>query len=84
MRNVSDLQGENEWQRKKKCQEHNQHFPQVSHCSRAKQRQRNVQISVLHVQSCFSFFLLIRPTDVFWMFSLPSPLSTTRFYILFG
>ena len=83
MRNVSDLQGENEWQRKKKCQEHNQHFPQVSHCSRAKQRQRNVQISVLHVQSCF-FFLLIRPTDVFCMFSLPSPLSTTRFYILFG
>ena len=56
MRNVSDLQGENEWQRKKKCQEHNQHFPQVSHCSRAKQRQRNVQISVLHVQSCFFFF----------------------------
>ena len=40
---------------KKKCQEHNQHFPQVSHCSRAKQRQRNVQISVLHVQSCFFF-----------------------------
>ena len=55
MRNVSDLQGENEWQRKKKCQEHNQGFPQVSHCSRAKQRQRNVQISVLHVQSCFFF-----------------------------
>ena len=26
---------------------------EVSHCSRAKQRQRNVQKSVLHVQSCF-------------------------------
>ena len=31
----------------------------VSRCRRAKQRQRNVQKSVLHVQSCF---LLIRPT----------------------
>ena len=28
-------------------------FLEVSHCSRAKQRQRNVQKSVLHVQSCF-------------------------------
>ena len=26
---------------------------EVSRCSRAKQRQRNVQKSVLHVQSCF-------------------------------
>ena len=26
---------------------------QVSRCGRAKQRQRNVQKSVLHVQSCF-------------------------------
>ena len=36
--------------------------------------------SVLHVQSCF---LLIRPIVVFSPFSLPSPLSITRFYILF-
>ena len=36
----------------------------VSRCRRAKQRQRNVQKSVLHVQSCF---LLIRPT-VFLLF----------------
>ena len=28
------------------------------------------------------FFLLIRPTDFFWPFSLPSPISITRFYIL--
>ena len=28
-------------------------FLEVSCCSRAKQRQRNVQKSVLHVQSCF-------------------------------
>ena len=33
-------------------------FLEVSLCSRAKQQQRNVQKSVLHVQSCF---LLIRP-----------------------
>ena len=35
---------------------------------------------VLHVQSCL---LLIRPIVVFSSFSLPSPLSITRFYILF-
>ena len=28
-------------------------FLEVSRCGRAKQRQRNVQKSVLHVQSCF-------------------------------
>ena len=28
-------------------------FVEVSRCSPAKQRQRNVQKSVLHVQSCF-------------------------------
>ena len=41
--------------------------------------------SVLHVQSfSFLFFvLLIRPIVVFSPFSLPSPLSITRFYILF-
>ena len=37
------------------------------------------QKSVLHVPSCF---LLIRPTDIL-PFSLPSPLSITRFDILF-
>ena len=35
---------------------------------------------VLHVQSCL---LLIRPIVVFSPFSLPSPHSITRFYILF-
>ena len=45
---------------KKSEQEHMRHFlhktcdQEVSRCSRAKQRQRNVQKSVLHVQSCFS------------------------------
>ena len=28
-------------------------FPEVSRCSLAKQRQRNVKKSALHVQSCF-------------------------------
>ena len=34
--------------------------------------------SLLHVQSCF---LLIRPIVVFSPFSLPSPLSITRFFL---
>ena len=52
-------------------------FLEVSRCGRAKQRQRNVQ------EKFFFFFLLIRPIVVFSPFSLPSPLSITRFYILF-
>ena len=42
---------------------------------------------MLHVQSC-SVFLVIRPTEFFWggggggQFSLPSPVSITRFCIL--
>ena len=48
-------------------------FQQVSRCSRAKQLQRNVQKRVL-----------IRPIVVFHRSpALPSPLSITRFYILF-
>ena len=63
MRNASGHQRENERQWKKKSeQEHVRHcldktcdqeVSAVSRCSRAKQRQRNVQKSVLHVQSCF-------------------------------
>ena len=50
-------------------------FLEVSHCSRAKQRQRNVQLCKL----------LIRPIVVFHRSpALPSPLSITGFYILFG
>ena len=56
---------------------------EVSRHSRAKQRQRNVQTSVLHVQQVCCTILLIRPIVVFSPFSLPSPLSITRFYILF-
>ena len=57
-------------------------FLEVSRCSRAKQRQRNVQ------KKCAAraklFFLLIRPIVVFHRSPvLPSPLSITRFYILF-
>ena len=56
-------------------------FLEVPRCSRAKQRQRNVQ------KKCAAraklLFLLIRPVVVFLPFSLPSPLSISRFYILF-
>ena len=56
-------------------------FLEVSRCSRAKQRQRNVKKIVLHVQSSF---LLIRPIVLFHRSPpLPSPLSITRFYVLF-
>ena len=56
-------------------------FLEVSRCSRAIQRQRNVQKIVLHVQSSF---LLIRPIVLFHRSPpLPSPLSITRFYVLF-
>ena len=57
-------------------------FLEVSRCSRAKQRQRNVQ------KKCAAraklIFLLIRSIVVFHRSrALPSPLSITRFYILF-
>ena len=62
----------------------NKKFLEVSCCSPAKQRQRNVQKSLLHVQTCFFFFWLIGPIVVFYRSpALPSPLSITRFYILF-
>jgi len=53
-----------------------------SRCSRAKRRQRNVQ------KKCAAraklLFLPIRPTVVFHRsLALPSPLSITRFYVLF-
>ena len=57
-RNASGHQGENERQPKKvKMQEYikrvTRKFLEVSRCSRAKQRQRNVQKSVLHLKSCY-------------------------------
>ena len=56
-------------------------FLEVSRCSRAKQRQRNVQ------KKCAArakLLLLIRPIVVFHRSpALPSPRSITRFYILF-
>ena len=58
-------------------------FLEVSHCSRAKQRQRNVQKQFCC--SCKVAFLLFRPIVVFHRSpALPSPLAITRFYILFG
>ena len=62
---VSSHQSGNERRRKKSEQEHRKRvtrkFLEVSRCSRAaKQRQRNVLKSVLHVQSfCFFFFWLL-------------------------
>ena len=63
MRNASGHQDENERQRKIKVNKNTydissikrvtRKFLEVSRCSRAKQRHRNVQKSVLHVQSCF-------------------------------
>ena len=57
-------------------------FLDVSRYSRAKQRQRNVQKKVCC--TCKVAFLLIRLIVVFHRSpALPSPLSITRFYILF-
>ena len=53
-------------------------FLEVSRCSRAKQRQRNVQKSVLYVQSCIFldlFFYHSRRLHLFF--------SISRFYVLF-
>ena len=66
---------------KKSGQEHikrvTRMFLEVSCCSRAKKRQRNVQKSLLHVQSCF--FALLDPLIFFlWLF-VASLLSITRF-----
>ena len=66
------MQGENE-QQWKKANDNTYDFPsikrlskkffKVSRCSRAKQRQRNVQKGVLHLQSCF--FTYIDPSLFF-------------------
>ena len=55
-------------------------FLEVSHCSRAKQRQRHVQkVSYM----CKVVFLLIRPIVVFHRCpSLPSPLRTIFIFCL--
>ena len=91
MRNARGNEGENERAVIKKVSKNKydisskksvtKKFPEVSCCSRAKQRQRNVP------KKCAAraklLFLLIRPIVVFSPSSLPSPLSITRFYILF-
>ena len=56
-------------------------FLEVSRNSCAKQRQRNVKKKLCC--TCEVAFLLIRPNVVFLPFSLPSPLSIIRFYVLF-
>ena len=73
MRNASGQQGENKWQRRKRSEQERiryflhktctRRFLEISRCSRAKQRQRNVQKKC--VARAKLFFLLIRPTD-FW------------------
>ena len=58
-------------------------FPEVSRCSRAKQRQRKMKKKMLPVLSGF-FFLPIRSIVVFHRSpALPLPLSITRLYIWF-
>ena len=56
-------------------------FLEVSRCGRARQWQKKCSKKVYC--TCKVAFLLIRPI-VFSPFSLPSPLSITRFYILFA
>ena len=57
-------------------------FVEVSRCSRAKQRQRNVQKKMCCTSKVA--FLLIRPIVVFHRSpALPSQLSITRVYIFF-
>ena len=58
-------------------------FLEVSRCSRAKQRQRNVQKKQCAARAKL-LFSLIRPIVVFHHSpALPSPLSITLFYIFF-
>ena len=57
-------------------------FLEVSLCSHAKQRQRNVQKTVLHVQSCF-FANQTYCCPYHRSLALPLPLSITQCYILF-
>ena len=91
MRNASGHQGENERQWKKSEKERVRKFPhktcnqEVSGTFRKfhvvqKNGKEMYKKRVLHVQSCL---LLIRPIVVFSPFSLPSPLSIARYYILF-
>ena len=62
MRNASGHQGQNEQQKKKvnstpysisSIERVTRKFLDVSHCRHEKQQQRNVQKSVLYMQSCF-------------------------------
>ena len=79
------MQGENERQWKKSEQERVRHFLQRSfwkfHVVVMWNNGKEMYKKSVLVQSCF---LLIRPIAVFHRCSaLPSPLSITRFYILF-
>ena len=89
MRNSSGHQLNARWRWaavKKSEREHVRHFLRSFWkfhvlVDRAKQRQRNLQKSVVHVQSCFFANYTYR---CFYLSpALPSPLSITRFYILF-
>ena len=70
------MQGENErqWKKSERKKRVTKNFLEVSRCSRARQRQRNVQKKVCC--TCKVAFLLIRPIVVFHRsLALPSPLS---------
>ena len=90
MRNASGQLGENERQWKKSEQEHVRHFLHKT-CNQEAFGSFTLQSCTTTAKKCTKkvcctckvAFLLIRPIFVFSPFSLPSPLSITRFYILF-
>ena len=91
MRNASGHLGENERQWKKSEQEHVRHFLHKK-CNEEASGSFTLWSCKIWAKKCTKKvcctckvgFLLIRPiVVVFSPFSLPSPLSITRFYILF-
>ena len=90
IRNASGHLGENERQWKKSEQEHVRHF---LHKRRSQEVSGSFSLSSCQVTvkkctkkeccTCKVAFLLIRHIVVFSPFSLPSPVSISRFYILF-
>ena len=90
MRNASGHLGETERQWTKSEQEHVQHSFHKT-CNQEALGSFTLQSCKTTVKKCTKklcctckiAFLLIRPIFVFSPFSLPSPLSITRFYVLF-
>ena len=90
MRNASRRQCKNERQWKKSEQDHVRHFLHKT-CNQEASGSFTLQSCKTTAKKCTKkvcctckvAFLLIRPIFVFSPFSLPSPLSITRFCILF-